>query len=603
MLYVALITREYVNGRIAITTDRLGGFRTGHGTTPIKFWSKLLKWSGQKLPNETVHIGVVKSIETYYENYLRSIDGVTFQEIDTEYLKNFGSSEFDVLYFIGLPETYWEGTPDLLEDHVSNYGGLVFESPDIEGEIELLSSIDSVTISSAQRPNYSRAFWTEAGFNSQLYSSNFFSSFMITIDQDDVPEDWTILLSSVETIEIPVEDDEILSQFDYENSARQEFGMSFVVGMKDGLVVLSEGESTFLNSSSSSSESSSSSSFETEWDICDNILAQWKLNENNANSFLWDSSGGFSQIATFKKNLTNANTSSKSVSGRVNNAIFFDSNDFNNAVVPSGTNLNFVDWSSDTAFSIAFWIYPFDVIGTKYIISKDGVWDVSLVGKSIHVDLINGASSRSMASSPTIQANKWQLVFITYNSYNLEIYINNVDSTGVQSDISYTSMANLNSVTYIGKSSSGNYMNGYLDNIVILNKALNSIEREGLWNMGNGTEECIAILKHTSSSESSSSSIDSSSSSSSSIDSSSSSSSSSEGYSSSSSSSAGYSSSSTSSSSSSSSSSSEGYSDSSDSSSSSSSSEDYSSSSSSSSEGYSSSSSSSAGYSSSSTRT
>ena len=514
-MYVALITKEHVNGRIAITTDRLGGFRTGHGTTPVKFWRQLLKWSGQKLPGETVHVGIVKSAETYYENYLRSIEGVTFEEISTEYLKNFGAYEFDVIYFIGLPSTYWEGVPDLLENYVSNYGGLILECPDISGEIELLSSIDSVVVSSAQRPNYDRAFWTQSGFISPLYESDFSSSFMVTINQDDVPDSWEVILSSVATIETPVEND--LSQYDYDSTAIQEFGISFSVAMKDGLVTITEGESVLFSSSSSDSSSSSSSSFGTEWNVCDDIVAHWKLNESNSNSFLWDSSGGFSQIATFKKNGVNANTSSKSVTGRVNNAIFFDSNDNNNAVVTSGTNLNFVDGGSDTSFSVVFWVYPLDTLGTKYIISKYGVWNITLSGKSVNVNLINGANSRSVSSSPVIQQNKWQLVTVTYDSSNLKIYINNVDYTGVQVDTSYTSMANSNSITYIGSSSLGNYMNGYLDNIVVIGKVINPIEREGMWNMGRGTEECYASLRYTSSSESSSSSIDSSSSSSSSI--------------------------------------------------------------------------------------
>ena len=83
MMFVALLTTEYVNGRVAISTDRLGGFRTGHGTTPTTFWRQLLQWSGQKLPNEMVQVGVVKSTETYYENYMDIIDGVTYRQIDT----------------------------------------------------------------------------------------------------------------------------------------------------------------------------------------------------------------------------------------------------------------------------------------------------------------------------------------------------------------------------------------------------------------------------------------------------------------------------------------------------------------------------------------
>ena len=58
------------------------------------------------------------------------------------------------------------------------------------------------------------------------------------------------------------------------------------------------------------------------------------------------------------------------------------------------------------------------------------------------------------------------------------------------------------------------YFDGLIDNVLLVTKIVNSIEMEGMWNVGRGTENCVAILAFTSSSESSSSSIDSSSSSS-----------------------------------------------------------------------------------------
>jgi len=45
MSYVALATREYSEGRICIMTDRIGGYRTGHGDNLLLFWRKLLEWT------------------------------------------------------------------------------------------------------------------------------------------------------------------------------------------------------------------------------------------------------------------------------------------------------------------------------------------------------------------------------------------------------------------------------------------------------------------------------------------------------------------------------------------------------------------------------
>ena len=94
-------------------------------------------------------------------------------------------------------------------------------------------------------------------------------------------------------------------------------------------------------------------------------------------------------------------------------------------------------------------------------------------------------------------------------------------------------MNDTDSPFYFSANVSTGFFNGYIDNVLIIDKKINEIEAEVLWNQGRGTDQCSGIYRYTSSSTSSSSSIDSSSSSSTSI----SSSSSSYGYSSSSSSS------------------------------------------------------------------
>jgi len=547
-MYISLITKEHLNGRVAITTDRLGGFRTGHGTTPTTFWSNLLRWTSKSLKDESVYVGVVKNVETYYENYLNSLSGVAFKEISTEYLERFGADEFDVVYFIGLPLNSPDSIPDLLETYVAGGGGLIFESPDIEGEIELLSSIDSIEVASTARPTQDLASWTNFGVSSDIYTPNMSSSFMVTINQSDLPEEWNVELSDIPTSKLPENNDEELSQFNYDSNAIQEFGVSFVTGMKDGLVTLEPGDALSISESSSDSSSSSSTLLETEWDLCDDMYAYWKLNEDNANSFVWDSSGDFSQMGTFKSNGSNELTSNRSTIGKVNNALRFKASEENNIEIPSGTKLNFTNGTVDTPFSVCFWVYPLNPSGPQTIISKNNVWSVSLVGAKVKAILTDGANTRSVESLSTLSINKWSFIVVTYDGSTLKTYVNAVNDSGVQSDVGYVSMDNLNSISTIGSDASSDWMDGLIDNLLVVNKEVNSLEMEGMWNMGRGTEECSAILAFTSSSDSSSSSIDSSSSSSSEGYSSSSS----EGYSSSSSSSSeGYSSSSSDSSSSS----------------------------------------------------
>jgi hypothetical protein len=510
-----------------------------------------------------VRLGVIKSVETYYENYVSSLSNVTFKEITIEYIERFGGDEFDVIYLIGLPSDYPSGMPDILESYVAEGGGLIFESPNIQGEIELLSSIDSITVSSASRSTYDLAYWTRSGVGSEIYASDFQSSFMVTIGEVDVPSSWSILLSGVETSTLPENTEAELSQYNYDRDAIQEFGISYIVGMKDGLITLEPGE---ISSSSSNSSSSSSTMMETEWDFCDEIYAYWKLNENNSNSFVWDSSGDFNQLGTFKGGGSDIFTSSKSVSGKVNNAIYFKKSEQNTIEVVAGTKLNFTDGSTDEPFSVAFWLYPLSLSGTQTIISKNSTWKINLSSNKIQMILVDGANTRVVEATSSISVNQWSFIVCTYDGSNIKIYLNTADVSGTQSDTGYSAMSDSSTPLTLGSDASTNWLDALLDNIIVINKVVHAYEIQGMYNRGNGTEDCLNIIAFTSSSDSSSSSIDSSSSSSS------------EGFSSSSS--EGYSSSSSSSSggfSSSSSSSSGGFSSSS---SSSSSSEDYSSSSS-----------------------
>ena len=501
---VALITREYVNGRIAITTDRLGGFRTGNGVSLSSFWRTLIRWSGQRSDNENVNVAILKSLETSYENFLSRINGVNYTEINEEYILSIGLDEFDAVYFIGLPKGEISNDfPDAIEEYVNNGGGLIIESPDKNGEIEILSAIDSVNVSSIKRPSYDTAFWTQTGIDSDVYVKEYTnSSFMVEIKDSDFSNDWSILLSDIETVTEELETQDKILEQDYSSRLFQEFSIGFIVGISEGTVYLEEGDET---SSSSSSSSSSSGMEEINWELCDNLVANWKLNENNLNSFIWDSSGDFSQIGNLKSSGIDINTSSNSIDGKINKAIAFSKTDQNNIVVPSGTKLNFTDGLSDTSFAISFWINPYTSTGTRRIIVKDGVWDIYLINDQLFVKLINGANYRLAFSSANIIESYWNSVIINYNTSDIDIYINSFYSTISQSDSGYSTMSNDISEVYIGSSSSGDWFNGSLDNVAIFSKFLNSSELEGLWSGGNGTEECSGAITYTSSSSSSSS--------------------------------------------------------------------------------------------------
>lgn len=508
-MFVSLLTKEYGSGRVAITADRLGGYRTSTGQGDKDFWKKLLKWTGKKMPNETVHIGIIKSVETNYQSFLSTINSITFQRITLGYLSIFGPNNFDVIYFIGLPPSHSSNMPSILEEYVRNGGGLIFESPNVSGEISLLEEIDTITIASSNRPLYEKSYWTLNGVSSDIYTPEYFSPFMTTIEESSVPTGWNILLSDIQTIEEVIEEENDYT-FEYDNFATTEFGIGFSISMKNGLVTIEEGENEIFSSSSSSS---SSSIIETEWDVCDNIISYWKLNENYNTSFIWNSNGDIALIGKMREDGVEIPTNQCSEYGVINRAILFKTYLKNNITTFATKKINFVSDGVDTAFSIALWVNPHNAVVNSCILDKQNVWDVFILNGFVRVRLKNDTNTRMLMSSSKLSYDSWNFLVITYDTINLKIYIKNQDVSGTQIDAGYTSMANANSPFYIGSSNSGEWFYGRMDNILILDKKINSVEMEGMYNMGRGTEECWSILKYTSSSESSSSSIDSSSSS------------------------------------------------------------------------------------------
>jgi len=516
MAYIGLATREYINGRISIVADRMGGYRSGHGATPIAQWGNLIRWTAQKTQQEQVNIAIFKNTETYYEIYLESIPNVTFQEISQSDAKIFDLNDFDLLYFIGLPVNMMSTLPDIISEFVSNGGGLVIEVPNIgQSYINILTSIENIYCSSFQRPSYSYAYWTALGYSSEIYASDAIFSFLTTLESQYFSTNWTILVSDIVTLTTEVEQDSTLANIDYDQIGESEFGISFNCGMHKGLITLVEGEDPRYSSSSSFSSSSSSTIEILDWNICSDLMAQWKLNENYANSLIWDSTGNMLHLGALYSNLLPVNTNTQSQIGRINRAISFNPILKNTIVIPTGTSLNFSNGISDESFSIAFWIYPNTLTGTQYLLEKTGVWNIILINNTIQVTLQNGVNTRQLTSFGHVLNAKWNFVLITYDTLSIQIYLNLLNISGVQIDTGYTNMSNVSSEFFIGGSSSGsNWLNGSLDNILIIDKILDSIEREALFNMGNGTEACDGIFKYTSSSETSSSSLDSSSSSS-----------------------------------------------------------------------------------------
>ena len=508
MSNIALAVRQYGEGRICVSTDRIGGYLTGHGDNPWLFWRRILEWTGQRFPSELINIAVVQSTETYNINVLNSFEQINITEISMHDLLFETFQTYDLIYFVGLPEEVDQDAHDRIEEFVRLGGGMLIESPDKLGDINILTSIDNVGVSSINKPIETLAFWTEIGKTHYTYTTPVYVSFMVEIENTAFSSAWSVLMSDVEVQEVqeapPIT---IITS----GQIGSEFGVSYLCRMKYGIVNIEEDEGLGNESSSSSidsSSSSSSSSFNDDhaWNFCDNIVAQWKLNDNNSSPVVWDNSGDIQHMGELQDDLGTILTKDRSVPGRINRAIILNgSNEY--IETSSNKTLNFVSGGADTPFSISMWVFISD-ISDGYLMRKQGVWQVYLVDGKLNVILENGGNGRFRATElPNLENNKWHHIVITYDGINndgISIYHEGNLKSSIGVDLGYTSMADLDSPLDIGFAG-GSYLNGIVDNFIIVDKVFNQYEISGLFNLGRGTEECYGVEEYDTSSSSSSS--------------------------------------------------------------------------------------------------
>ena len=548
MIYAAILVKQFGEGRICISSDRISGYLSGHGEGHIPLWRKIIEWTSQKYTDEIPNVALVENASYSAYESVKDLKYISVYRKTVEDLARDPLSFYDLIYFSGLPDSVYPEVALSLRTFVENGGGIVVEDPNRGGEnINVISAIDSIYCLSTQRPTYSFANWTVSGLAHYIYDQDAKVSFMTTLDTTYIPSDWSVLMSNIPT-KTSVSTSATASVYETIAKTGSEFGLSFVSSMQNGVVILEE----VAESSSSSMDSSSSSSFEDPdyWNFCDNIVAYWKMDENLNSPVVWDSTGDMKHVGLLKNNISSINTSTRHVPGVVNGALSFDGI-ANYIETMSNYSLNFVESGVDVPFSVSMWIYP-KSIAQNCFIRKVGVWSIYVNGGVVYGLMENGLNYRRWSSNISIiKENYWQNLTVTYDgtATGFKVY---VDGRYISSSVmasGYTAMANVNSVAYMATDENDYFFNGYMDNVLIVKKTLSIIEVEALYNIGRGTDQCEGIYEYTSSSSSSSS--QSSSSSSSSVDSSSSSSSSSvDSSSSSSSSSANISSSSSSSSSS-----------------------------------------------------
>jgi hypothetical protein len=289
--YIALARRSYGEGRISIITDHIGGYESGHGVNSISFWVNLIEWTGQRKNKEKIKIGIIPSIETGFEKYLKTREKISFNRTSLQDISR-KNLNYDLLYFIGLPEKITLVAKNNIEEFVRKGGGVLIERPNVENSnINVIESIESVLCYSRQKNNYNFAYWTNDGINSNLYKDDVLVSFSSSLRKSDFSSEWEILMSNIKN-DVVKSSDPFLETVQTVSNAISEFSVSFYNAMSHGIVILEEGDfsssssSSDLTSSSSSIDSSSSSSVDSS--SSSTSLSSFILNE------LFDSSSSSS---------------------------------------------------------------------------------------------------------------------------------------------------------------------------------------------------------------------------------------------------------------------------------------------------------------------
>jgi len=236
---VAMASREYGQGRIFIHTDRMGGYKTGHGDNTSAFWRKILEWTSKKSSIENINVGLIISVQPSSADHMNSLNPIVSKKIKVSDLATKDLSLYDCLYFVGLPDSVSNNVSEKIEQFVSNGGGVIIEYPNIGGQyINVLADIENIYCYSSERLLQTNAYWTIDGGNSYVFNESADVSFMSTLRQEDFSSSWTILMTNIMNLMTTTTTTFIEDAFDFDKTSSAEFSVSFISAMQKGIVIL-----------------------------------------------------------------------------------------------------------------------------------------------------------------------------------------------------------------------------------------------------------------------------------------------------------------------------------------------------------------------------
>jgi len=201
------------------------------------------------------------------------------------------------------------------------------------------------------------------------------------------------------------------------------------------------------------------------WVMIPNLIAQWTMNDNAANTTVVETKGNFTGTAQ-------RNTSGMSVAGKINTALSF-TNKSDYVQFSALTNVS-------TLMSCSIWLYPTNTSGdlvamgnTFYMLYFLGGWTYCHNGIAAQV---------SWSAAPA--QDRWTHIVLTQQGNTMTLYTNGI-TCGNQ-----TLASGAQKPIYIGRTTASGTLGwkGYIDDVRIYNNCISSQEVVQLYNAGNGTE-------------------------------------------------------------------------------------------------------------------
>lgn len=205
----------------------------------------------------------------------------------------------------------------------------------------------------------------------------------------------------------------------------------------------------------------------------DNLVSWWELNETSGTRY--DAHG--------TNHLTDNNTVGYATGKKGNCASMLIANDESLSI----TDASQTGLDVGSTYSWQFWGYSTGS-SNNFVINKyaSGAQSYAIqFGDSINAIRFYNSSESTYDFSTTIASNTWYHVVLTYSSGTLICYVN---GSQVGSSASVGTLSNTTARFCLGDLDkySGNNLDGYLDEVAVWSRVLDSTEVTSLYNSGNG---------------------------------------------------------------------------------------------------------------------